>query len=392
MVRAVDRSQAAACLTEPEITMMNGLSSIKHVVLDGDGVLNEEAANRGFISSPQDFHWLPGALKAIRGLHRAGLRLSVATNQSGVGRGILTLEQMGAVNAAMRHEAQQHGAAIDAVFFCPHAPDAGCDCRKPLPGLIEQAIATARIPAGETLVVGDDLRDLDAGQRAGAAVALVLTGKGRSNRQAACERGISIYEDLPALMQAILNHKRVLPEKGMRINQVFADHAAVIERAAEELPPLIEQIVVLIDRCLREGHKVMACGNGGSAADAQHLVAELVGRFCEERRALAAITLMADAATLTALANDYGYERVFARQIEALAAPGDVLIAISTSGNSANVVVGFTGASGGRVAEYADPVLRAPSKVVARIQEVHALCIHAICDALDARILPVSGT
>jgi D-sedoheptulose 7-phosphate isomerase len=191
----------------------------------------------------------------------------------------------------------------------------------------------------------------------------------------------------------------------MRIAQVFADHSAVIERAAAELPPLIEQIVGLIDRCLREGRKVIACGNGGSAADAQHLVAELVGRFCDERRALAAITLMADAATLTALANDYGYDRVFARQIEALAAPGDVLIAISTSGNSANVVraaeaaraagcvvVGFTGASGGRLAEYADPILRAPSSVVARIQEVHALCIHAICHALDARILTVSDT
>jgi D-sedoheptulose 7-phosphate isomerase len=196
------------------------------------------------------------------------------------------------------------------------------------------------------------------------------------------------------------------PEKSMtRINQVFADHSAVIGRAAAELPPLIEQIVTLIDRCLREGHKVIACGNGGSAADAQHLVAELVGRFCDERRALAAITLMADTATLTALANDYGYERVFARQIEALASPGDVLIAISTSGNSANVVraaeaaraagcvvVGFTGASGGKLAEHAAPVLRAPSSVVARIQEVHALCIHAIADGLDARILAASGS
>jgi len=149
----------------------------------------------------------------------------------------------------------------------------------------------------------------------------------------------------------------------------------------------------------------MACGNGGSAADAQHLVAELVGRFRDERRALAAVTLMADAATLTALANDYGYEQVFARQIEALAAPGDVLFAISTSGNSANVVraaaaarargcavVGFTGASGGKLAEHADFLVRAPSAVVARIQEVHALCIHAIADALDARILSAGAS
>jgi D-sedoheptulose 7-phosphate isomerase len=190
-----------------------------------------------------------------------------------------------------------------------------------------------------------------------------------------------------------------------RIKQVFADHAQVMMRAADELPAQLEPIVARIDRCLGEGRKVMACGNGGSAADAQHLVAELVGRFRDERRALAAVTLMADAATLTALANDYGYEQVFARQIEALAAPGDVLFAISTSGNSANVVraaaaarargcavVGFTGASGGKLAEHADFLVRAPSAVVARIQEVHALCIHAIADALDARILSAGAS
>jgi D-sedoheptulose 7-phosphate isomerase len=184
------------------------------------------------------------------------------------------------------------------------------------------------------------------------------------------------------------------------IRQVFADHAAVIEQAAIDLPPIIEQIVDLVHRCLREGRKVMACGNGGSASDAQHLVAELVGRFRDERRALAAVTLMADSATLTAVANDYGYEQVFARQVEAIGVAGDVLIAISTSGNSANVlraaavaratgcaVVALTGAGGGKLAGHADHCVRAPSDVVARIQEVHALCIHAIADALDARII-----
>jgi D-glycero-D-manno-heptose 1,7-bisphosphate phosphatase len=179
--------------------------TIKHVVLDRDGVLNEEAPNRGFISAPRDFRWLPGAMEALKGLHRAGLRLSVATNQSGVGRGTMTVDQVEAVNAAMRRQALEFGAAIDAVFLCPHAPGAGCRCRKPQPGLIEEAVSAAQIPARETLVVGDDLRDVEAGQRAGAMVALVLTGKGRSNRQAACERGVGIYDDLPAVMQAILN-------------------------------------------------------------------------------------------------------------------------------------------------------------------------------------------
>jgi D-sedoheptulose 7-phosphate isomerase len=182
----------------------------------------------------------------------------------------------------------------------------------------------------------------------------------------------------------------------MTIADTFADHAAVTARAALELPPVLEQIVATLHKCLRGGGKILACGNGGSAADAQHLAAELVGRFRDERRALAAIALTADTATLTALGNDYGFERVFARQVEALARPGDVLIAISTSGNSPNVlqaaqaarargcsVVALTGARGGRLAGHADLVLKAPSEVVARIQEVHSLSIHVICEALD---------
>jgi len=183
----------------------------------------------------------------------------------------------------------------------------------------------------------------------------------------------------------------------MGIHEVFAEHAAVAERAARELPPVLERIVGALDECLRGGHKVLACGNGGSAAQAQHLAAELVGRFVEERRALPAIALTADTATLTALGNDYGYERVFARQLEALGRAGDLLFAISTSGNSPNVVlaarqaralgcrvVAFTGARGGELAALSDLLLTAPSTVVARIQEIHALCVHIVIDALDA--------
>jgi D-sedoheptulose 7-phosphate isomerase len=185
----------------------------------------------------------------------------------------------------------------------------------------------------------------------------------------------------------------------MPVHEVFAEHAAVVARAAQELPPLLERIAAAMHECLRRGGRILACGNGGSAADAQHMVAELVGRFREERRALAAIALTADAATLTALGNDYGYERVFARQVEALAQPGDLLFALSTSGNSRNVVlaaqtarsrgctvVALTGEGGGQLAAHADLLLCAPSSVVARIQELHTLCIHAMVEGLDRLI------
>ena len=185
----------------------------------------------------------------------------------------------------------------------------------------------------------------------------------------------------------------------MTIHEVFADHSAVAARAALELPAQLERVVGTMHECLRTGGKILACGNGGSATDAQHLVAELVGRFREERRALPAIALTADSAILTAVGNDYGYERVFARQVEALGQAGDVLLAYSTSGNSPNVVqaaqtarrlgcvvVAFTGARGGELAGHADVLVKAPSNTVARVQEVHTLCSHAICDALDELI------
>jgi D-sedoheptulose 7-phosphate isomerase len=187
----------------------------------------------------------------------------------------------------------------------------------------------------------------------------------------------------------------------MSISNVFADHAKVTARAAEELPAILERVVRAVDECLSGGHKVFACGNGGSAADAQHLVAELIGRFLLERQALPAIALTADTATLTAIGNDYGYERVFARQLEGLARKGDLLFAISTSGNSPNVlqaaqtarglgcvVVAMTGERESKLVAHADPGLfiRAPSTVTARIQEVHTLCIHAIADSLDTLI------
>jgi D-sedoheptulose 7-phosphate isomerase len=183
----------------------------------------------------------------------------------------------------------------------------------------------------------------------------------------------------------------------MTIQELFAEHAQVAAQAAQELPPVLERVVAAAHGCLRAGGKILACGNGGSAAHAQHLVAELVGRFREERRALPAVALTADTATLTALGNDYGYERIFARQVEALARAGDLLFAISTSGNSASVVraakvarelgctvVALTGARGGQLAADADLLLPVPSANVARIQEVHTLCIHIIVGSLDA--------
>ena len=154
---------------------------------------------------------------------------------------------------------------------------------------------------------------------------------------------------------------------------------------------------------LMNGGKILACGNGGSAGDAQHFAAELVGRFERERPGLAAIALTTDSSILTAVANDYDFSQVFVKQVQALGQPGDVLLAISTSGNSANVlaaiesaharemrVVALTGKDGGKMAKllhHGDIEIRVPAERTARIQEVHLLAIHCLCDGIDCSLL-----
>jgi D-sedoheptulose 7-phosphate isomerase len=188
-----------------------------------------------------------------------------------------------------------------------------------------------------------------------------------------------------------------------RIRGHFADSAELKRSAAEVMAPHIARAAALMTECLLADGKILACGNGGSAADAQHFAAEMVGRFERERPELPAISLSTDTSILTAIANDYDYAQVFAKQVRALGASGDVLLAISTSGNSANMVaaadaahdrgmriVALTGKGGGRIGELLsanDVHLCVPHDVTARIQEVHLLTIHCLCDAIDASLL-----
>ena len=183
------------------------------------------------------------------------------------------------------------------------------------------------------------------------------------------------------------------------VTRLFEQSIATKQRAALELPGQVVQAATVMTRSLARGGKILSCGNGGSAGDAQHFAAELVNRFEVERRGLAAIALTTDSSNLTSIANDRSYRQIFARQIEALASPDDVLLAISTSGNSPNIeaaidaakatgsaVILLTGRDGGRAAtllDQDDVELRVPDSSTARIQEVHILLIHGLCTLLD---------
>ena len=188
-----------------------------------------------------------------------------------------------------------------------------------------------------------------------------------------------------------------------RIRAHFADSAQLKLAAVDALAPAVARAAEVMTECLLRDRKILACGNGGSACDAQHFAAEMVGRFERERPELPAISLATDTSLLTAISNDYSYEQVFGKQVRALGAGGDVLLAISTSGNSANViaaidaahdremrVVALTGKGGGRISAMLSPAdveLRVPHDRTARIQEVHLLMIHCLCDAIDNTLL-----
>ncbi len=193
-----------------------------------------------------------------------------------------------------------------------------------------------------------------------------------------------------------------------RIQRHFFDCADLMNQSAEALVKPIADAVQAVLGCITAGGKVLACGNGGSAGDAAHFAAEFVGRFERERPGLAAIALNTDTSILTAIANDYSFEQVFAKQVQALGTPGDVLLVISTSGNSANVlaavdvahqkdmtVVALTGRGGGKLGarlSETDVHVCVPHERTARVQEVHILAIHCICDAVDAQLLGEQDT
>jgi phosphoheptose isomerase len=191
-----------------------------------------------------------------------------------------------------------------------------------------------------------------------------------------------------------------------RVREHFTASIAAKQAAIGALSQVIVEVGEQMVSCLLAGGKILTCGNGGSAGDAQHFSSELLNRYARERPSLPAIALTTDTSTITSIANDYDYSQIFSKQIAALAASGDLLLAISTSGNSENIltaitaahaadikVMALTGKDGGKLAGLlaADDIeIRVPSEVTARIQEVHLLVIHCLCDFIDEQLFPAS--
>ncbi len=367
-----------------------------YVLLDRDGTLIVE---RHYLSDPDGVELLPGAAAGLRRLSQLGLGLLVVTNQSGVGRGLFTEATVDAIHVRLSALLAAEGVEIEHYFSCPHLPEAGCACRKPLPGMGLAAAERFGFDPRAAFVIGDKPCDIELGQALGATTLLVLTGYGWRHAGEGCAPD-HVVDDLSAAatrIAALLDRPGAAEDPFTTIEAHFAASIAVKSDTAQRCGPAITAAARLITARFQAGGKLLLCGNGGSAADCQHMAAELTSRLTKavERPGLPALALTTDTSFLTAYANDCGFAGIFARQVQALGRPGDVLLGISTSGSSENVllaadearrrgmaVITLTGA-GGKLAALSDVNISVPSEDTQFVQESHLAIEHILCALVE---------
>jgi D-sedoheptulose 7-phosphate isomerase len=260
-----------------------------------------------------------------------------------------------------------------------------------------------RVPLSAFCYIGDGDRDAPALAQVGLGLA---PANATSAAKAMAHRGLSRSGGGGAVAEAVelllrnAEDEKLLDEFGSQIARIVNDSIAAHQRVLDRSIPVLANIARIFVRTLRSGRKILLFGNGGSAADAQHVAGELVGRFSKESEPWPAIALTTDTSILTAVGNDWDFSEIFSRQVRGLARPGDVVVGISTSGRSPNVlrgleagrqrgatVIGFTGANGGTMSEYADECFLAPAHETPRIQELHILAWHSVCEMVESELL-----
>jgi phosphoheptose isomerase len=377
----------------------------RFVVLDRDGTINVE---RHYLSDPGQLDLFPGVAQGMHQMSHMGLGLVVITNQSGIGRGYFDPMRLELIHQRLRELLKAEDVHLDGIYICPHRPEEDCSCRKPRPGLLELAAKELDFDPKACFVIGDKACDIELGKRVGATTLLVRTGYGDQSA-ASCTLPPPDYvvDDLLAganLIQQLLasggTKEKMQPsvdQLRQRVRDHFFESGEVKQRIIESCVDSILAAVNLISETFRSGGKLLLCGNGGSAADCQHMAAEFVSRLTKDfdRPGLPAIALTTDTSFLTAFANDCGFEGIFERQIQALGKEGDVLIGISTSGNSANVVRAVKVAQagkmrtivlkgrGGDLEEMADVTISVPSTDTQYIQEAHLAIEHILCALVE---------
>ena len=352
---------------------------MKALFLDRDGVIN---IDYGYVSHIDNFEFTDGIFELINLFVKDGYQLFIVTNQSGIGRGYYSQDDFDILSKWLLKEFSTRDIQIEKIYYCAHSPEDNCNCRKPAIGMIEQAIMEyPNINLDNSYMIGDKNSDINLAINA--------------------QIGNSIFIGKDINLNASFSFKNIRDAyQSFKIRNMikneFISHQETLNSSIDKVMPNTEEASNLVIETLKRGNKILLCGNGGSAGDAQHISAELTGRYKSNRRALASIALTTDTSAITAIANDFGYEFIFSRQIEALANNGDLLIGISTSGNSQNIIlalekakelgcrtIGLSGKDGGAMKKICDTNIIIPSNNTARIQEMHILIGHIICQGVD---------
>ncbi len=384
----------------------------RFVVLDRDGTV---IFDRHYLSDPSEVQLLPGSAAGLRSMRELGLGLVVITNQSAIGRGIINKAQLDLIHKRVDELLEREGVFLDGIYFCPHLPEEECDCRKPAPALLRSAAQELNFDPSQSFVIGDKVCDIELGRRVGATTILVRTGYGEQFEKGENTQPDFTVNDLKEaaeVMKEIVEKDKKSFQKDSDIKWSYGrarihllESAEVKKNIAKNCLEDIVEAASMIASALRTGGKLLLCGNGGSAADCQHMAAELVSLLTKDfkRPGLRAIALTTDTSLLTAYANDFGFEGVFARQVETLGSPGDVLIGISTSANSENIIraveaaqtlkmatIVLTGKHG-PLAKMASVAICVPSTSTQHIQESHIAIEHALCDLVECYVFDEKG-
>lgn len=366
---------------------------------------------RNYLRAPGEVELLPQVGAGLRRFRDLGLGLVVLTNQSGIARGHVDVQTLSDIHLRMSALLAEQEITLDGIYVCPHLPEDGCSCRKPKPGLATQAAGELGFDPALSFVVGDKACDIELARALGAWGLLVETGYGAQELRRGAANPDFVVKDLEeaaAIISMIFKTGDVGNQSGLCASAEEVVRARLVgsisakQRLLEACQGQILAAAAILTEVLRNHQKVLLCGNGGSAADCQHVAGELVSvlRHDSPRPALAAIALTTDSSILTASANDFGFAGVFERQVQALGQPGDALVAISTSGNSENIlraarcardrglrVVALTGPAGA-LAELAEAAVRVPVASVQHIQECHITIGHILCELIELSLFP----
>lgn len=369
---------------------MSDSSLNRLLIVDRDGTLIVE---KEYLADPNGVELIPGAADTLKKFAQAGWKIAVVTNQSGVGRGMFTMAEVEAVNSRISELLLDAGVHVDGWFICADHPDLASTRRKPSPGMGFEAARDLGGDLSRSIVVGDKDSDLEFARALGARAVLVRSGYGSKATAPADVTLDSLAELLP-------DHGEGLNWKGDRYKSHFEEAISTFSKAKADCRTAVLGASSLLAHVYRQGGKLLLCGNGGSAADCQHIAAELVCRLSSslERPSLPAISLSTDTSILTAWSNDYTFDTVFARQVDGLGAPGDALLAISTSGYSKSILLAAekakekgmfviaSGGTGGELAKIADIAIEVPAPTTMRVQEVQLLTYHILCDLIEQEL------